>query len=749
MKTKLIPVMILLLPALIRAEPEPEPDLDLETITVTASKSQRPATEIAAPVTVITDEEADRILAESIRDLIRYEPGITVPFQGQRFGLAGFNIRGLGGNRVQIQLDGVRISDSFAIGSFTNAARNFVDVDALKQTEILRGPASSLFGSSALGGVVAFTTKDPADWLRGSDGKLTSRLRGGWYSADDGWVASGLVAGGDEDFSSVIHYTERRGHELDNQGETGGSGSGRTRPNPHDYTSRNLLAKFLLGEDTGNTWRLTLDANESDSETDVLSGRGIEDFTAMFGFPYIVETTDLAADDNAERYRVSLDQALFDIGVFDRIGWQVYWQESTTEQDTFEARTTTIMGQPGSVERYRTSLFEQTLVGAEVTTVSRFTTGEIQHDLVAGAEIYRTETRQSRDGFVLDLASGETSSVVGPDDFPVRDFPNSETLEAGIYVEDRIAFGERFTLIPGLRVDYYDLDPEIDSIFAEDNPGIEPEGLTETPVTPRLGAILELSEHLDLFAQYARGFRSPPYNDVNVGFTNFQFGYTAIPNPDLEPETSDGFELGLRASGRTGWFSLAAYENRYDDFIESFVSQGVDPDTGLLVFQSQNLTDVRIRGVEFKGFLDLGHFNEALDDWGLRAAAAWSKGDDQSRDVPLNSVEPLNGVLGLQWQPAGLPVEAELVATAVAGKDEDRVDDTAGELFIPGGHVTLDLLLGWRLGESGRVRAGIFNLTDKTYWAWSDVRGRPADDPALERYSRPGRNYGLSASWQF
>ena len=265
MNTRTLTAAVLAWPALACAAPESDAELDLDTITVTASKSERPVTEIAAPVTVITDEEADRILAESIRDLVRYEPGITVPFQGQRFGLAGFNIRGLGGNRIQIQLDGVRISDAFAIGSFTNAARNFVDVDTLKQTEILRGPASSLFGSSALGGVVAFTTKDPADWLRVADGDFTSRLRGGYYSADDGWVASGLVAGGDETFSGLVQYTERRGHELDNQGTAGGVGGTRTRPNPHDYTSRNVLAKFLLGEGTDNTWRLTLDGNESDS----------------------------------------------------------------------------------------------------------------------------------------------------------------------------------------------------------------------------------------------------------------------------------------------------------------------------------------------------------------------------------------------------------------------------------------------------------------------------------------------------
>jgi len=45
----------------------------------------------------------------------------------------------------------------------------------------------------------------------------------------------------------------------------------------------------------------------------------------------------------------------------------------------------------------------------------------------------------------------------------------------------------------------------------------------------------------------AHGFRAPPYNDVNIGFTNLAFGYTAIPNPNLKSETSRGVEAGLRA----------------------------------------------------------------------------------------------------------------------------------------------------------------------------------------------------------
>src|SRR3546814_14462807 len=83
------------------------------------------------------------------------------------------------------------------------------------------------------------------------------------------------------------------------------------------------------------------------------------------------------------------------------------------------------------------------------------------------------------------------------------------------------------------------------------------------------------------------------------------FGYTAIANPDLKPETSDGPELGVRYFGDAVYASLSAYDNRYQDFIESFAFVGLN-DSGLMVFQSLHVSDARIRGVAFRGRIDLG-----------------------------------------------------------------------------------------------------------------------------------------------
>ena len=167
----------------------------------------------------------------------------------------------------------------------------------------------------------------------------------------------------------------------------------------------------------------------------------------------------------------------------------------------------------------------------------------MQHDLAYGLDVSRSETRQKRDGRRTFLDTGVVTPVMLPDIFPVRDFPISETTQAGLYLQDEMSFADGdFRLIPALRVDYYKLDPEVDNIFAEDNPGVAVTDLSETNVSPKLGAVWHFAPQWSLFGGYSRGFRSPPYNDVNIGFTNLQFGYTAIANPDLKPETSDGVE---------------------------------------------------------------------------------------------------------------------------------------------------------------------------------------------------------------
>ena len=131
----------------------------LNKVTVAATLAEEKVGDVPSSVSVVEADEIEQQLATDIGDVLRYEAGIEVESAG-RFGLSGYNIRGMNENRVKIVVDGVEQAKSFTPGGdFQRISRNSIDIDALKQVEVVKGPASSLYGSDAIGGVVAFTTK--------------------------------------------------------------------------------------------------------------------------------------------------------------------------------------------------------------------------------------------------------------------------------------------------------------------------------------------------------------------------------------------------------------------------------------------------------------------------------------------------------------------------------------------------------------------------------------------------------------
>ena len=698
---------------------------DFDRVQVTATRTERAASDVAATVDVIDREQLDRQLVQDIRDLVRYEPGVSVTRSAARFGLGGFRIRGLDGNRVLIQTDGIALPKSFDIGSFANANRNFTDLETLKRVEIVRGPASSLYGSDALGGVVAFVTKDPADYVK--DGKDSHvGLKFGYDGDWQGLLAGVTTAFGGERWSGMVNANHRQGQETGNKGEVRSLDNTRTAPNPQQRDGRSVLSKLVYAPDESQRFRLTVEGNEDTTDTDMYSA--IDHTT----------TTGMKAHDRQSRARLSFAHEMdaLDAAFADSLRWQLYRQDSETTQVTDEARA-------NRSRRHRAFNFDQRVYGVQAQFDKGLHTSTVEHVLTWGLDGAWTEIRQKRDGYQV-LANGSTSTTILPDAFPVRDFPVSKTTELGLYAQDEMRLAEgRLSLVPGVRVDHYRLSPEADAIFSEDNPGVALASLRKTRVSPKLGMVWRFDEQWSLFAGYAHGFRSPPYNDVNLGFTNVMFGYTAIPNPDLKPETSNGVELGLRYLSPTIYASLSGYWNDYRDFIESQRYVGTNAQ-GLMVFQSQNIADARIHGAELKAGVDFGELSAALAGWSLRGAVAWSHGQNRTEDLPLDSVDPLRGTLGLMYDRNDWGVE--LAGTFARRKD--RV--ASASAYRPAGYGVLDLMAHWQFAPGATVNVGVFNLADRKYIdASALISTLAASSTVLDRYSNPGRTLSasLSVAW--
>ena len=708
-----------------------------ERVVVIATRTERAIVDVPNTVDEIDRERMDELLVNDLKDLFRYEPGVTVGSSFGRFGIGDIRIRGLGGNRVRIQTDGIAVPDAFSIGSFASANRNFVDLDTLKRVEVVRGPTSSLYGSDALGGTVSFTTRDPSDYLKaGKDAHFGFKL--GFDGEWDGLITGVTAAFGGERWSGLLSLGHRQGQQTRNQGEADGVGSAHTRPNPQDRAGGSLLGKLVFAPSAGQRFKLTVERNEDHADTEMLTARGRQALTGAIN-------DRVAARDDQRRTRVSLAHEIDLEGRFaDAIDWQVYRQDSETTQYTLEQRTLPAPTLKDVRERWFD--FEQQVTGVQLNF--RKSLGDaVTHDLAWGLDVARTETEQRRDGVRRFLLTGASSPVMSPDTFPVRDFPISTTTNAAVYVQDEIGLaGGKLRLVPALRVDRYELEPESDPIFAADNPGVALAGLNKTSVSPKLGAVWHFNDDWSLFGGYARGFRSPPYADVNIGLTNVQFGYTAIANPDLKPETNDGFELGLRYSGPAVYASLSAYDNRYRDFIESFVFTGFNAQ-GLMVYQSRNVADARIHGVELKAGVEFGALSDALAGWSLRGAAAWSRGEDRTADQPLESVDPLSATLGIAYARERWGVE---LAGRFAGRRERMPAAPAGTTYFQSpGYGVFDLYAHWRVAEQLRLDIGIANLGDRKYWAAGDIPLASSTSATLDRYTASGRSLSASVSFDW
>jgi hemoglobin/transferrin/lactoferrin receptor protein len=133
--------------------------------------------------------------------------------------------------------------------------------------------------------------------------------------------------------------------------------------------------------------------------------------------------------------------------------------------------------------------------------------------------------------------------------------------------------------------------------------------------------------------------------------------------------------------------------------------------------------------------------------------------------LPLDSVEPVKIVAGLFYQPDDGPFRAEFVATHSAGKDLADTNNSCNaaarpatattpavpgtSCFTPDGFWVFDATASLRIHDAATIRVGVFNITDKRYFWWSDVRGLTSTSIVRDAYSQPGRNAGASLSLAF
>ena len=390
----------------------------------------------------------------------------------------------------------------------------------------------------------------------------------------------------------------------------------------------------------------------------------------MLGAGRYRSTTALVGDD---RQRLDVVNLAYEFGAAD--GWidsgvvRAFREQATFDQFTLDERAAART--PVSIDRYFS--YGQTIRGLEFNLWKNFAGEHVSHRLGVGVEARERRTEEFRDGLATDLATGATTNVLLGEDFPLRDFPVSDTVETAAFIENTMSIGERWTVIAALRADRYRLQPDVDAMYLADYPDYDTVRLDEADVSPKLGVIYSVTPGIDAWVQYSHGFRAPPYSDANVSLELPLFGVRAVPNPDLKSESSDGFDIGLRWHGLRSSARIAAFRTRYRDFIETKTNVGFDPLSGYVLFQSRNIEDTTIEGIELALTRRFGDSEQFVFD----SSAYFARGDNDVTGQPLNSVGPSQAVVSVTWQSADERRQLRLHGTFTGAYD--RPDESAGE----------------------------------------------------------------------
>ncbi|NJL46743.1 MAG: TonB-dependent receptor [Leptolyngbyaceae cyanobacterium SM2_5_2] len=394
------------------------------------------------------------------------------------------------------QLDGIRLPERFEFGPFNLGRGEYVDFNTLRAVEVLRGPASTLYGSDALGGVLTFRSIEPSDLLRPTDvyggDAFTTFLSdtGGFGSAVRTAARFGPVEG-------VFVYSRRDGREANVRADP-------ALINPQDSNGNTFFGHLVYT--LNDTSRLSLIAEDVNRDTrTTTSAANLDPITQSFVEDILIDRTRFSLvyefDDEASPSFLQFARA------------QVFYQDSTETERNFENRISA--GVP--VFRDTTNRFVADSYGGDVQLRSDFFTGDVFHQLTYGIDVSNTFNSRPRDRVQTNLVTGVATRNIPPDIFPVKDFPDGSTLRLGAYVQDEIEIGP-VDIIAGLRFDYYSLSTFPDDDFSRN--GSQSANFNASALSPRLAALYRITPELALYGQYARGFRAPLYSEINSGFTN-------------------------------------------------------------------------------------------------------------------------------------------------------------------------------------------------------------------------------------
>jgi len=725
------------------------PTQNLAEISVTAR-----AERIAPATIILGTTELEKRNAIDMAGIARYEPLISVPSAASGggsvwdgAGSTGFNIRGIEGNRVSLDIDGISLPDAAPKpdGTSMNAfgiGRDYIDPAMLREVRIGSGTSAAGAGTPGLGGSVAFVTKSPEDYLGGGkDRYLDYALGYSGASAARSHALTGAARLGVVQALAV--YAQRSGEAQENMGSVA--------PNPDDWNSKALLVKFNWAPLPGQRLGLTLDSYRRDN-----ARQYVNKTSALYP-----EGT--RQDSSTRRDRISISHQLERApgGPFDTLETKLYHQDARVE-DLTHARYFT--GNQPYQREIATGLFNKSTGAQADATLALSTATSLAYGLAWNLTATSRPWLERR----LVIATGATQVT------SKNRMADMDTDKASAWLRADFGFtlgGLAATFTPGLRTEYRKLTPTSTAGYLVAVPGAAAEIKTESDAytVPSLKLAVMVAPDTQLYASATRGARLPTAAERTGSYDSFSYtgagnGYAVLGNAALKKETSTALEAGLKGSPLKGLdVGASVFRNNYSNFID-YVTQAPDPVNYPTItfglYRPENNGSARTWGGEASLGARLGTWFDALAGVSLHAAAGIARGSAfnsaTGKKGELASTLPRKASLSLAWDAPQDACGIALAATATAGKqpaDDVIAGVTTPRWRIPGAAVA-DLTAYWRLGQHARLNLGLYNLGDKRYWDYASSRALPAGTTTaamadIERSTRPGRSMAATFTVQY
>lgn len=705
-----------------------------DTVVITGQRPDKPGT-----LAILDADDLTRQGVTDMQNMARYAPLVSVPGAASGSGNVwdgagntGFNIRGVEGNRVSLALDGIALPDAAAkpdglTNSSFGVGRDYFDPETFRTVSIASGTSAAGPGVPGLGGSVAFVTKAPEDYLTdqrtsyadykfGIDGASDMRMH-----ALTGAATTGVL----KLLAVLVH---RDGTEARSTG---------TAPvNPDDWHSDALLTKVSWSPLVGHHLGATVDAYRAEHERmyNNKTGASYPDGSLM--------------DSQTRRTRFSIDhQYTVANAWFDTLDSRVYVQNSDVD-DVTDARYIT-GAQP--YLRHITTALENRSIGLTSNAAKRLGAHQFSYGITY--EDLDTSRPWNEDRTVI---------ATGAHQFTNKDrMADTTTRTFSAYVRADLAATGWLTVSPGLRLHYRDLDPKTTAGYLIGVPAAanELQARTDRYATPSLALSAALRPDVNVYFQYSRGTRLPSAADLtgtydSISYTGAGNGYAVLGNASLKKETSNAFEIGLKAQPTPGLrLHGALFETRYNNFID-YAAQAPDPvnypTLTFGLYRPENIAKAESWGAEASAELDFGQWSAPMKGTSLTVAGGVQhskvRNQDTGKESELVSTLPKKFSAILAWDDPAHRGGASLAVVRTGAKtaEADVIAGVTTARFAVPAATVIDLAGYWNIGRHAVQTLGVYNLGDKKYWDYSSARSLAAGTNAatladIERMARPGR----------